>query len=329
MTTRTAASCFIRATSAVGPALAEGQSPGAAQIFFSPAGEPIRSAHDAPHPPLQLLEAVDLNHDGKTSRDERVVEGLSLLDALDTDKDGVIATAEHRVYEASVSPDLSLDPVAGCALRGGGGPPIGAAMFSFMNIRQPIRAGATVLSLAPRMCAGRVSLSQGKSMIGVKDIAKTMRIRRTGDVMAAAALATAFAMIAEPGAAALDTPLSPGQWEVKRERSGGPGGGATTASIACFTPAQLAADPGAVFKTTAPVPENGGASPSCALSGLAMADGKVSYIAACVTPVGQMRAPAHGIYTATSFAVSSEMSMGLMKIRMTMNGRYLGACNGT
>jgi hypothetical protein len=142
--------------------------------------------------------------------------------------------------------------------------------------------------------------------------------------------AAAFALLLlSAGIASAQTApaFTPGQWQVDRTRSGGPGGAGTVREQICVTAEALKADPALLLRPPKSEPgQSKSAAPDCAMSNVQMANGKVNYTATCKGPMGTLKLPWQGAYSSTGFDISAKARMGLMSLSMRQVGRRLGAC---
>jgi len=148
-------------------------------LFIAPMGKPFRAKADAPYPVVDWFKAADKNGDGKIDHAEFMADAGAFFDTLDLNHDGVLNSNEVVVYERVVAPEILGIKVVG-DLRGGhavaghdgarlwrtqfdpgqpgsdvpvyNGPehtaavgeteivPEGAALFSFLNVPEPLAA---------------------------------------------------------------------------------------------------------------------------------------------------------------------------------------------
>lgn len=86
---------------------------GRQQIFIAPSGEPYRAPAGAPYPVADWFARADADHDGKLTEAEFVADFLRFFASLDTDRDGVIDSAELDRYETQLAPELHTSSFAG------------------------------------------------------------------------------------------------------------------------------------------------------------------------------------------------------------------------
>ena len=80
-------------------------------VFFSPSGEPFRTAVGQPYPVMTWFNQADTDHDGKLSRDEFIADAMRFFAELDLNHDGYISSTENTNYENNIAPEiLSVDP---------------------------------------------------------------------------------------------------------------------------------------------------------------------------------------------------------------------------
>lgn len=150
------------------------------QLFISPCGEPYRAGPDEPYPMVVWFKQADLNHDGAIDKAEFRADHAGFFDALDSDGNGMLDSAEISFYENRVVPDVLHNARFGAltggrliqvqlqgspnaqqsgpsfgpsgpapdlgASRGRSGPPLeGAAPFNFLREPEPILAADTNL----------------------------------------------------------------------------------------------------------------------------------------------------------------------------------------
>ena len=148
-------------------------------LFIAPMGQPFRAKADAPYPVVDWFKAADKNADGKIDHAEFMADAGAFFETLDLNHDGVLNSNEVVVYERVVAPEVLGIRVIG-DLRGGSsvarhdggrlwraqftpgqpgsdvpvydGPehtaavgateevPEGAALFSFLNVPEPLAA---------------------------------------------------------------------------------------------------------------------------------------------------------------------------------------------
>jgi hypothetical protein len=127
------------------------------------------------------------------------------------------------------------------------------------------------------------------------------------------------------------TTFEPGLWAIERTRSGGPGGAGTTKEQICVSAEQLKADPAALVRMPPPGAQTADAkttaAPTCTLTNLRMDKNKISYLATCKSPMGALRLPWQGVFSASGFEISAKARMGLMSMSMRQVGRRVGQCN--
>jgi hypothetical protein len=82
--------------------------PGAAQTFVSPMGEPFRAAAGQPYPSALWLAAADRNHDGAIDRAEFLADAHRFFLQLDVDHDGRLTPEEVTAYEQDIAPEIAL-----------------------------------------------------------------------------------------------------------------------------------------------------------------------------------------------------------------------------
>jgi Ca2+-binding EF-hand superfamily protein len=106
-----------------GAAFAQPAGPGArpiyTQLFISPCGEPYRAGPDDPYPEALWFKQADLNHDGAIDKAEFRADHAGFFDALDSNANGILDSAEISFYEHKVVPDV-LNRERFGALTGGG-----------------------------------------------------------------------------------------------------------------------------------------------------------------------------------------------------------------
>lgn len=171
-----AASAFFASAAAV----AEEKPPRPPLLFVSPAGEPFRSTEE-PYPSRAWFDGADADKDGFLTNAEMRGDGDRFFDSLDLDRDGELSASEVTHYEEEVARDVyenpfekeggtpfggppaGMKPPPGMGPPGGGfpgggpppgmkppkdmkEPPRGAAMFSIVNVRQPILMADTDLN---------------------------------------------------------------------------------------------------------------------------------------------------------------------------------------
>ncbi|MFT4076767.1 MAG: hypothetical protein QM647_14680 [Asticcacaulis sp.] len=127
-------------------------------IFFSPSGQPFRSAANEPYPVMKWFQQVDTDKDGKISHDEFVADATHFFNSLDLNHDGYINSPENTNYETKVAPEIQVvdprvkqpknyvaqpddsgqvsDPTAGRYQK----QLIGASQYGLIDEPQPIRA---------------------------------------------------------------------------------------------------------------------------------------------------------------------------------------------
>jgi Ca2+-binding EF-hand superfamily protein len=130
-------------------------------VFFSPSGQPFRSAANEPYPVMKWFHQADADKDGKISHDEFIADATNFFNALDLNHDGYINSPENTNYETRVAPEIqvvdprvkqppvrhasddsgdggdgSSDPTAGKYIK----QIIGASQYGLIDEPQPIRA---------------------------------------------------------------------------------------------------------------------------------------------------------------------------------------------
>ncbi|MBY0422156.1 MAG: hypothetical protein K2Q06_07625 [Parvularculaceae bacterium] len=150
-------------------AAAAAERPAPPMLFIAPSGEPFRAEGEV-YPSIVWFSAADQNTDAILTRAEFASDAVRFFAALDVDQDGELSPAEIQRYEEVVAPEVyrmqadgpptGMRPPAGMPPGGpppgmggppGGGPPPGmkppknmkapprgAALFSIINVRQPI-----------------------------------------------------------------------------------------------------------------------------------------------------------------------------------------------
>ena len=143
----------------------------------------------------------------------------------------------------------------------------------------------------------------------------------------------------QAAAAGAPAKLQPGQWETKVEIAevnmpGAPPAvskqiaetmkkTAATTITNCITPEEAAKPQGKVF---------GGANDQCRYEKFAMGNGRIDGTLVCTDPAqgGSMRMETAGTFTATSFAISNDMTMQggpqAMTMKSRVTGKRLGEC---
>ncbi len=165
---------------AVGQPSAPGPHPIYSQLFISPCGEPYRAGDGDPYPEVLWFKQTDTNHDGAIDKAEFRADHAGFFDALDSDGNGLLDSAEISFYENKVVPDVLHNerfgaltggrliqvqlqggpnaqqggpalgpsgpaPDLGASRHRGGVPLEGAAAFNFLREPEPILAADTNL----------------------------------------------------------------------------------------------------------------------------------------------------------------------------------------
>ena len=80
-------------------------------VFFSPSGQPFRSAANQPYPVAAWVAQADTDKDGKISHDEFLADAIAFYDKLDVNHDNYINSPENTRYESQVAPEIQrIDP---------------------------------------------------------------------------------------------------------------------------------------------------------------------------------------------------------------------------
>lgn len=128
-------------------------------VFFSPSGQPFRSAANQPYPVSAWVAQADTDKDGKISHDEFLADALAFYDKLDVNHDNYINSPENTRYESQVAPEIqrvdprikqptqrtqAADPDMGANQDPSGGryrkQIIGATQYGLIDEPQPVRA---------------------------------------------------------------------------------------------------------------------------------------------------------------------------------------------
>jgi hypothetical protein len=75
-------------------------------IFISPAGQPFHAGPAQPYPVAQWFAQVDLDHDGRITREEFRKDFEAFFRTLDANHDGVIDSFELDDYEQKIAPEI-------------------------------------------------------------------------------------------------------------------------------------------------------------------------------------------------------------------------------
>ena len=100
------AALFMLSSPALGAQPGTPEAAGFTQLFISPCGEPYRGRPGDPYPIVLWFKQADLNHDGKIDLTEFRADHAGFFDALDSDGNGVIESAEISFYENRFLPDV-------------------------------------------------------------------------------------------------------------------------------------------------------------------------------------------------------------------------------
>lgn len=76
------------------------------QLFIAPSGEPFRAGAGEPYPVAAWFAAADVNHDGKLTEGEFIIDASRFFDSLDLDHDQQLNSTEIQHYEKDIAPEV-------------------------------------------------------------------------------------------------------------------------------------------------------------------------------------------------------------------------------
>ena len=133
-------------------------------VFFSPSGQPFRSAANQPYPVMKWFEQADADKDGKISHDEFITDATTFFDTLDLNHDGYINSPENTNYETRIAPEIqrvdprvkqpkTFAPTTDTDIGGGRYQKqiVGASQYGLIDEPQPIRAADANLDFRVKM----------------------------------------------------------------------------------------------------------------------------------------------------------------------------------
>jgi hypothetical protein len=117
--------------------------------------------------------------------------------------------------------------------------------------------------------------------------------------------------------------LLPGQWEIRQNMVGGPGGGQNQVRTTCLTQEALNADPMSAFK---PEPPAGRPSFPCETAEVKIDAGQISFLTSCELPFGKMKTKWQGIAESERFSVAGQARIMGRALNTQVSGIRLGDC---